>query len=835
MKRIVVIGNGMAGYKFCEKFVSYMNEISKPDEYEISIIGEEKYLAYNRVNLSNFLANEQVDDLSLASIEWYHSKNIHVKLNERIVEINREEKYITSDKNYTYPYDYLVLATGSAPFVPNIPGVDQEGVFVYRTIDDLIHIKNFAVRCSKGLVIGGGLLGLEAAKALNDLGLERVNIVELQTRLMPRQIDDLGSAILENELRKKSFKILKGKHAIGIEKNKSLIVKFQDNTCLETDMVVFSAGIRPRDELARKAGLKVAPKGGIIVNEYMVTSDPSIYAIGECASYHNVIYGLVAPCFEMADVAACHILGTTQKRFIGSEPATKLKFKGVNVASIGDPFVSTNDASIIVYYNHAKNIYKKLCITKDSKYLLGAILIGDCDKYNELMEYYRQRIPLPTKPETLIYTNDGTEVILTQKTQLPDTALICTCNSVTKAAIRDAIKNANLKTVEELKLNTSAGTGCGGCIGVVKDILTQTLKEMGITQQSKLCEHFSYTRQQLIDLIRFHKIKTFDEAISRFGQGMGCEICKPAIASILASVWNEMILRREHAKLQDTNDKFLANLQKGGTYSIVPRIPGGEITPEKLITLGQIAKKYNLYTKITGGQRIDMFGARVDQLPEIWEELVKAGFESGHAYAKAIRTVKSCVGSTWCRFGVQDSVSMAIRIEERYKGIRAPHKIKAAVSGCTRECAEAQGKDFGLIATEKGYNLYVCGNGGMKPQHAVLLAQDLDEETCIKYIDRFIAFYIRTADPLTRTSVWLNKMEGGIDYLRDVIINDSLGICKELENEIQQLISSYQCEWKAVVNDPELKKRFRHFLNTNEPDPTIKWKSERGQKIPHAW
>lgn len=835
MKHIIIIGNGMAGYKFCEKFVAYLNETSTQEKFELSIFGEEKYLAYNRVNLSNYLTNEQVDDLIMAPAEWYESNHIRVHLNERIVDIRKEEKCIVSENGNIYPYDYLVLATGSVPFVPNIPGIDEEGVFVYRTIDDLISIKKHALCCNKGIVIGGGLLGLEAAKALHDLGLERIIIVELQSRLMPRQIDDLGSNILENELRQQSFKILKGKHVVGIEKYKSLTVMFQDNTCIESDIVVFSAGIRPRDELARKAGIKIAPKGGIMVNEHMITSVPCIYAIGECASFRNVVYGLVAPCYEMADVAASHILGDTTKKFVGSEPSTKLKFKGVNVASIGDPFISTNDSKIIIYYNHAKNIYKKLCITNDNKYLLGAILIGDCDKYNDLLEYYRQRIPLPEKPESLIHTDEGTGLIQTNKMQLPDSALICTCNSVTKASISEAIKNANLITVDELKLHTKAGTGCGGCVSIVKDILSQTLKEMGITQQSKLCEHFGYTRQQLIDLIRFHKIKTFDEAISRFGQGYGCEICKPAIASILASVWNEMILRREHAKLQDTNDKFLANLQKGGTYSIVPRIPGGEITPEKLIALGKIAKKYNLYTKITGGQRIDMFGARVDQLPVIWEELINAGFESGHAYAKAIRTVKSCVGSTWCRYGVQDSVSMAIRIEERYKGIRAPHKIKAAVSGCTRECAEAQGKDFGLIATEKGYNLYVCGNGGMKPQHAVLLAKDLDEDTCIKYIDRFIAFYIRTADPLTRTSLWLNKMEGGIDYLRDVIINDSLGICKELEEDIQKLISTYQCEWKAVVKDPELKKRFRHFLNINQPDPTIQWKPERGQKIPKAW
>ncbi|HQU41158.1 MAG TPA: nitrite reductase small subunit NirD, partial [Pirellulales bacterium] len=330
-------------------------------------------------------------------------------------------------------------------------------------------------------------------------------------------------------------------------------------------------------------------------------------------------------------------------------------------------------------------------------------------------------------------------------------------------------------------------------------------------------------------------IKTFAEMIAGHGQGHGCEICKPAVASILASLWNENVLAPPHQTLQDTNDRFLANVQRDGSYSVVPRVPGGEITPEKLIVLGQVARKFGLYSKITGGQRVDLFGAKLHELPDIWEELVEAGFESGHAYGKALRTVKSCVGSTWCRYGVQDSVGFAIRVEERYRGIRAPHKIKAAVSGCVRECAEAQGKDFGLIATEQGYNLYVCGNGGAKPRHAELLAADLDEDTAIKYIDRFLMYYIHTADRLTRTSVWLEKMEGGIDHLRAVIVDDKLGICDELERQIQFLVDSYRCEWAEVVNDPERRRWFKQFVNTDETEPGIELVTERGQQRPADW
>jgi nitrite reductase (NADH) large subunit len=355
-----------------------------------------------------------------------------------------------------------------------------------------------------------------------------------------------------------------------------------------------------------------------------------------------------------------------------------------------------------------------------------------------------------------------------------------------------------------------------------------TMKENGVYIKNVLCEHFDYSRQEVFDLIKLHDLKTYDEVLDKFGKGDGCETCKPAVANILAGIWNDLILKQ--ATIQDSNDRFLANIQKGGTYSVVPRIPGGEITPDKLIAIGVVGKKYNLYTKITGGQRIDLFGAHLSDLPYIWEELIEAGFESGHAYGKSLRTVKSCVGSTWCRFGLQDSVSFAIEVEDRYKGLRSPHKLKGGVSGCIRECAEAQSKDFGIIATEKGWNLYVCGNGGSKPQHALLLATDIDKETCLKYLDRFLMFYIRTADPLTRTATWLNKMDGGLAYLKNVVVNDSLGIAEELEAAMAYHVSTYECEWKAAIQNPQMRKKFSHFINApEEKDPTVKFEVMREQ------
>ncbi|HEY9600740.1 MAG TPA: nitrite reductase large subunit NirB, partial [Allocoleopsis sp.] len=601
-----------------------------------------------------------------------------------------------------------------------------------------------------------------------------------------------------------------------------------------TDTIVFSAGIRSRDELARSCGLALGERGGIAINDKCQTSDPNIYAIGECALYQNRIYGLVAPGYRMAEVVADRLSNSGKSTFTGADMSTKLKLLGVDVASFGDNFAQTPGAKEIAITDSIQGIYKKLVLSQDGKHLLGGILVGDASAYGTLLQFVQNGIALPPHPEDLLIPpREGQSAVAAMGVEsLPDTAQICSCNNVTKGAICQAIREEKLTDVPSVKKCTKAGTGCGGCVPLVTDLLKSELKKAGIEVKNHLCEHFPYSRQELYHLLRFDRIKTFDELIQKYGKGLGCEICKPTVASMLASTWNEHILETPHIALQDTNDYFLANIQKDGTYSVVPRVPGGEITPDKLIVLGEVAQEFGLYTKITGGQRIDLFGARVDQLPHIWKRLVDAGFESGHAYGKALRTVKSCVGSTWCRFGVQDSTGLAIELELRYRGLRSPHKLKSAVSGCTRECAEAQSKDFGVIATEKGWNLYVCGNGGMKPQHAVLLAADIDKETLIKYLDRFLMFYIRTADRLERTATWFNKLEGGIDYLKQVIIEDSLEICAELESQMQNLVNTYQCEWKATIENPEKLQRFRHFINSDRPDPNLAYVEERGQKRP---
>jgi len=827
-EKIIVIGNGMIGQRFLEQLVSRLDGSA-----EVTVFCAEPRPAYDRVQLTSFFSGKSAADLNLVPAGFFEQHGIALRLGDKASAIDRVRKVVRSARGHELPYDKLVLATGSYPFVPKVPGAEWPDCFVYRAIEDLEAIRAAAGRARTGTVIGGGLLGLEAAKALHDLGLE-THVVEFAPRLMAVQLDDSGGRLLRRKIEALGVAVHTSKQTKeivnGVERRHKLM--FADGTALETDLVVFSAGIRPRDQLAKAAGLSIGERGGIAVNDHCQTNDPDVYALGECALWSGRIYGLVAPGYQMAEVAARHLTGEQDARFPGADMSTKLKLLGVDVASIGDAHGAAPDALNYVFTDEAAGLYKKLVVSGDRKRLLGAVLVGDVADYGSLLQMTLNAIPLPEHPEDLILpareggAKKGLGVDL-----LPASAAICTCNGVSKGGICDAIA-AGCTSLGALKKATKASTTCGGCGPLVKQILDCELKKSGVEVKNHLCEHFDYSRQELFHLIRVGRLMSFDAVIEKHGRGRGCDICKPALASIFASCWNEMILKPRHAPLQDTNDHFLANLQKNGTYSIIPRVPGGELSADKLIALGNVAKQFGLYTKITGGQRVDLFGARVEQLPLIWKDLIAAGFESGHAYGKALRTVKSCVGSTWCRYGVQDSVTMAIDIENRYRGIRSPHKMKMAVSGCTRECAEAQGKDVGVIATDKGWNLYVCGNGGVKPRHADLLANDLDDPTLIKFIDRFLMFYIRTGDRLQRTATWLENLEGGIDYVRKVVCEDSLGIAAELEADMQKLVDTYECEWKKAINDPEIMKRFRHFVNSDRPDSNVVFVTERGQIRP---
>jgi nitrite reductase (NADH) large subunit len=824
---LVVVGNGMVGQQVLGSLV----ETGAADRYRIVTFAEEPRAAYDRVHLSDYLNGRTAEDLSLADAAVAEHDNVEVHLGERVVAIDRGAATISTDRGTAIAYDHLVLATGSYPFVPPIEGGDGPGCFVYRTLDDLDAIRNAAAGARSGAVIGGGLLGLEAANALKNLGL-LTHVVEFAPRLMPVQVDDGGGAALRSRI---------GALGIGVHSDKAtrrirrdgqdrvVGLAFEEGPNLDVDLVVFSAGIRPRDELARECGLEVGERGGVVIDSTCTTSDPRISAVGECALYEGRIYGLVAPGYAMARVVADRLAGRDAV-FTGADMSTKLKLLGVDVASFGDAHGSTPGARSIMWSDPVTDVYKKLVVSEDRTLLLGGVLVGDAEAYDDLHTRYANAIALPEDPGLLLLPS-GQGAPALGAAAIPETATVCNCNNVSKGAICSAIADG-CTTIGALKAQTKAGSTCGSCTSLCKSILDDELTKAGIEVDTSICEHFAYTRQELFDIIRIRELRTFAELLEGWGRGAGCEICKPAVASALASLWDDHVLSDDLAGLQDTNDRFLANFQRDGSYSVVPRVPGGEITPEKLIVLGEVAREFDLYTKITGGQRIDLFGARLDQLPAIWERLVAAGFESGHAYGKALRTVKSCVGQTWCRYGVQDSTSMAIFLEQRYRGLRSPHKLKGGVSGCARECAEAQSKDFGLVATENGWNLFVAGNGGMRPEHATLLAQDLDAETLVRYLDRFMAYYIRTADRLERTSVWFSKLEGGIDHLRRVIIDDSLGIAAELEADIARHVAGYECEWKTTLADPERLKHFRHFVNDAGPDPSLAYVRERGQRRP---
>ncbi len=805
--QVLVVGNGMVSHRFCEKLTDYDRDL----RHRITVVGEEPRPAYDRVHLTSYFAGRSADALVLGTAAWYRERGIDLRVNTCIVQVDRIRRVAISSEGVLFPYDVLVLATGSLPFVPPVPGAKAEGVFVYRTIEDLDGIIARAARARRAVVIGGGLLGLEAARAVLDAGLE-THVVEVAPRLMPRQLDPAASAMLERTIRalgvhvhldKRIARIVKDADEAGRE-GAVRGIEFADGSTLDADLVVISAGIRPRDELAREAGIAVGARGGVVVDDRLKTSDEYVFAVGEVALHRDVVYGLVAPGYEMADVLAKN-LTAGDAAFSGADGSAKLKLLGTDVATFGDPFQDPVRSRVICVEDQVRGTYKKLVLREDGRQLLGGILVGEASAYGSLLHLARSRAILSESLEELGLGGEK------PSGALPDGAQVCSCNGVSAETIRLKVRDVGVASGAEVKSCTRAGTGCGGCLPLVTDIVHAELQACGKAVRRGLCEHFEFSRRELFQIVAARQIRSFSQLIAEHGKGHGCEICKPAVASILASVHNEPILAERHRTLQDTNDRFLANIQKNGTYSVVPRVPAGEITPDQLIVLGRVAKKYGLYTKITGGQRIDLFGARVEELPEIWEELIAAGFESGHAYGKATRTVKSCVGSTWCRYGVQDSTSFAIRIEHRYKGIRAPHKLKSAVSGCVRECAEAQSKDFGLIATEKGWNVYVCGNGGSTPRHADLLVADVDDDTAIRYLDRFIMFYIRTADRLTRTSVWLSKLEGGIEELRNVVLRDSLGIGAGLERDMQALVDTYRCEWTDVVRDPEKRAAFRHF------------------------
>ncbi len=835
-RTLVVVGHGMVAHRFVQAAI----ERGLTETHDVVVVGEERRPAYDRVALTSYF-EVGADELSLLPSGTYDDPRVRLVTGTEVTGLDAATRTVLLADGEVLGYDELVLATGATPFVPPIPGKDLPGCFVYRTIEDLEAIRAAAAGATVGAVVGGGLLGLEAANALSQLGLE-THVVEMAPRLMAVQVDDAGGAMLTRHIEKLGLTVHTGAATEAVLGDTHVTgLALRDRDPVAAEVVVFSAGIRPRDTLARAAGLDLAERGGVLVDEQCRSSDPHVWAIGECAAPGGRMYGLVAPGYTMAEVVVDALLGGPGT-FTGADMSTKLKLLGVDVASFGDAHGTTEGALELVFADAVAGHYKKLVVTEDGKHLLGGILVGDATAYGVLRPMVATGgaggIELPANPEDLILPASRGVVEI----GLPDEAVVCSCNNVTKGEILarvstgpDPEDGAAEPCVDATCVTRCSGAGstCGSCKPTVKKIVEDHFAAVGKVVDRSLCEHFGLTRQEIFDVVAVHGYTRFDDVVGGHGTGRGCDICKPVIASVLASQLGGHVLAPADRPLQDTNDAYLANIQKNGTYSVVPRIPGGEITPERLIVIGEVARDFNLYTKITGGQRIDLFGARMEELPLIWRRLVDAGFESGHAYGKSLRTVKSCVGSTWCRYGVQDSTSLAIMLEERYRGLRSPHKLKGGVSGCARECAEARSKDFGVIATEKGWNLYVGGNGGATPVHARLLAGDLDTETLVRYLDRFLMYYIRTADRLQRTAPWVDSLEGGLERVRAVVVDDALGLGSELEAAMDTHVDGYFDEWAATLEDPDKLARFVSFVNApGTPDPHITFRQERDQVAP---
>ena len=839
-RRIVVAGGGPAAHRFADAMHARGLE-----GWHVTVLTEEAHLPYDRVALSKALTDSEVD-LTLGSASMWDHDALALKTGERVIKINHAAKSVETAAGNTYEFDELVVATGSDAARLPIPGAEH--VHVYRTLEDVWAINKAIAELTEKLgrkinavTIGGGLLGLESAAGTEQLGATPV-VINGAPWLMNTQLDEGAGQALGRLIEAKGFTVHGGVFPSEVlsEDGQVTGVLMADGRIIPADLVIVAIGVKPRDELFRAAEgedalFDLGPRGGVVITDGCETQVPGIWAIGEVANFGGMCLGLVAPANTMAEIVADRLHGG-EATFPGFDTATKLKLSGVDVASFGDAFARTEHSLEIVYADPARGVYQKIVTTDDAKTLLGGIFVGDASPYMSLRPLLGRE--LPAEPGAFLSAAGGGEA---PETELPDDAILCSCNNVTAGTIRDTVNgcgacdgNAPVQELGELKGCTRAGTSCGSCVPMLKKLLETELTKSGVEVSKALCEHIELSRQELFDAIRVLELTSFEEIMAKYGTGAGCDICKPTIGNILASQNSAYVLDAGRGTLQDTNDRALANMQKDGTYSVVPRIAGGEITPKKLGVIAAVAEKYNLYTKITGGQRIDMFGARLEELPEIWKELVDAGFESGQAYGKSLRTVKSCVGSTWCRFGVQDSVAMAIQLELRYRGLRSPHKLKMGVSGCARECAEARGKDVGVIATADGWNLYVGGNGGATPAHAQLLAKDLDDETLIKYIDRYFMYYIRTADRLQRTARWQEELDGGIKHVEDVVVKDTLGIAADLEAAMEKHVDTYIDEWADTLKDPERLRRFRSFVNApDQKDDSITFVSdERGQMRP---
>lgn len=797
-KKLVLIGNGMAGVRTVEELLK-----ADPSLYEITIIGKEPYPNYNRIQLSSVLqGDKKIDDIFLNTYEWYSRNGITLHTGEEAALIDRQRKRVLTDKGREIPYDKLIVATGSLPFMLPLPGADKEGVIAFRDIKDCETMMETARHYRKAVVIGGGLLGLEAARGLLNLKMD-VTVVHIFHHLMERQLDETAAIMLQAELEKQGMRFLLSKQTTKIMGPKRVTgVMFADGSTEKADLVVMAVGIRPNVEMAKRSGLEV--NRGIVVNDYMQTSDPDIYAVGECAEHREIVYGLVAPLYEQGQVLAKHLAGVPTDPYTGSVTFTSLKVSGVDVCSAGE-FRDGGNTRAIRIHDEAQGIYKKILVRGNR--VAGAVLFGDTSDGQKLFSLIRKRADISAFGKLSLFGGADEAAAGTDWASVPDDEMICGCNGVSKGVIVDAIRNRGCTTVEQIKGCTNASRSCGRCKGQVAEILQHMLSELGESAaaapvKAGMCGCTTLSHDEVRREIRAKGLRSTREVMHVLGWSNpeGCSKCRPALNYYLGMLFPEDY--EDESDSRFINERVHANIQNDGTFSVVPRMYGGVTSPEQLRKIADVAEKYNVrMVKVTGGQRIDLLGVKKEDLPKIWEEL---DMPSGYAYGKAIRTVKTCVGSTFCRFGTQDSIQMGIDMERKFERLYTPHKVKMAVSGCPRNCAESGIKDIGVVAIEGGWEIYVGGNGGVELRAAELLVTVKSPEEVLEWSGAFLQYYRENAQYLERTSHWIERV--GLKHVQDVLADPETR--RELNERLDVALSVTKDPWKERVENPELRKQF---------------------------
>jgi nitrite reductase (NADH) large subunit len=771
--KLVLVGNGMAGIRTLEELLK-----AAPELYDITVFGDEPHPNYNRIMLSPVLAGEQtVEQIVLNDRDWYARHGITLHTGRRVVKIDRRKRFVEADDGTRADYDRVLLATGSRPFILPVPGADLEGVIGFRDVADVDKMIEAAGRFRHAVVIGGGLLGLEAANGLKARGMD-VSVVHIGDWLLERQLDEPAARLLQQSLEAKGLNFLLKKQTAELVRGESgrvRAVRFQDGEEIPADLVVMAVGIRPNTDLAESAGLHC--QRGLVVNDTMQTYDPRIYAVGECVSHRGVAYGLVAPLFEQAKVCANHLAEHGVARYQGSMTSTKLKVTGIDLFSAGD-FMGGAGTESLVYSDAAAGTYKKL-VLKGNR-LVGACIYGDTLDGAWYFDLLREGTDISQQRKTILFgqshIGDSGHGPAERVAALPDSAEICGCNGVCKGTIVAAIRDLKLFTLDEVRAHTKASASCGSCTGLVEAVLAHTVGGNYSAAPSKkpLCKCTEHSHDEIIATIRDQKLKSMRAVFDfmEWNTPDGCPTCRPALNYYLLARWPAEY--RDDAQSRYINERAHGNIQKDGSFSVVPRMWGGLTNPKELRAIADVADKYQVpEVKVTGGQRIDLFGVKKADLPAMWKDLSDAGFVSGHAYGKALRTVKTCVGSQWCRFGTQDSTGLGVKLEQMTWGSWMPHKFKLAVSGCPRNCAEATIKDFGIVCVDSGYELHVGGNGGIKVRVTDLLCRVETEAQVMEYCGAFIQLYREEAHYLERTAPWVERV--GLAHIKARVVDDAAG------------------------------------------------------------